>query len=265
MKKKKVIALTAVIGIIVISVIIVSAVNRDVLDSYKNNIEKGKPIDNGELVKMIKDSNVYNTPYEKLTKYSYNDFMFNLQHRKWSSDTSKILIAASHGMNDIISFNSLFPIEKLTVINDDCIFAEYKLEKENVPIHTFVVFERDVLNEDGKDFEIWQNYGEIYFAYPELISEQLSDFEGKRVAINGLPFVIDMRSTPYTFEAGNNSSLHFEETILIKDGVVVIDYTADSLQSNEITINTLTFIPYGKSDEHYLGNSFVKNSFSVFQ
>jgi hypothetical protein len=265
MKKKAIIFLIAIIGVIVILLIAIAAINGNNLDSLKNDLGRGKPIGEGELIKMIKDSNEFNTSYEKLAKYSYNDFMINLQHKKWSSINSKNLINSSFGMNDIISFNSLFPIEKLTVINNDCIYAEYKLEKDDRPFHAFVVFERSVLNEKGNSFERWHYYGEIYFAYSDISSDQLSSLEGKRITINSLPFMIDMRFTPYALGTDANSSLHFEETILIKDGVAVISYIADSFDSDEIAITDLAFIPYGKSDERYLGNSFVKNSFPVFK
>ena len=215
-----------------------------------------------DLVKAINETDKYNVPFESLTAYTYGDFMIRLTHGKKPSSSPKRTGDFSYGMQSVNTFDELFPINKLTVINNDCIFAEYKLDNNGMILRTYVIFDRYVgQSESAGEFELWNNYGEIYFAYPELNSERISVYKGDTVRIEELPFLIDLKYTARFINANGADLWHSEETLMLKDGYAIIDYAVDSPDSDMITVTDVTFIPYGEKNDKYPYNSLIINAY----
>ena len=216
----------------------------------------------GDLVKAINETDKYNLPFERLNAYTYGDFMIQLTHGKKPSSSPKRTFDFSYGMQSINTFDVLYPINKLTVINNDCIFAEYKLDNNGTILRAYVVFDRYVgQSESVGEFEQWNNYGEMYFAYPELNLERISVYKGDTVRIDELPFLIDLKYTARFIKANGADSWRSEETLILRDGYAIINYSVDSSSSDMITITDITFIPYGEKCDKYPYNSLVANSY----
>lgn len=215
----------------------------------------------------------YDSIMDKLTAYPYASFMGVIIKNPLFYDYSQhMLMASSSKLLYLSNFNQRFPIEKVNTINDDVKCVEYKLDKDGDLKHAYVFFEKDIY------------YGEMYFAYPDLSSEFFSDLSsGSTISIKGenpftiepahcaflanSPFSPDFDSSDFTGFSENGESTEFEEvwqeeTLLLKDGIMVIDFYYDSKYDSEITIKDLTFIKYGeKSEFPYNTSLLISNGF----
>ena len=235
----------------------------DMENSKPNEVSELDEINN--LVKVIKETDKYNMSFEELSVYSYDDFMFYLPTKKPSS-CEKIIRESSVSVDNIRLFNDLFPIEKLSIINDESVCAEYRLDKNGTEIHAFVVFEKSIkTSAEGVERETWRQFGETYFAYSSLTSNSLVQYIGTRQKISDIPFFIDLSHTiyfgPSNDESTDGSMFHSEETILLKDGYAIVDYLVDSPADHEITISDIKFIPYGTGENRYPNNSLLSNTY----
>jgi len=231
------------------------------LNHFKQKKENGELNKVGELVKMIRGSNDYNMDYDDLPAYSYDSFLAQILLKKPSSCPT-ILPETSHAMSNLTSFNDRFPIKKLIVVNNDCICAEYKLDRNCEQLHTFAVFNRSVKKADNtENYELWQYNGELYFAYPDLTSDDFSEYSGKRVRIDESLISIDLSHAVFFNSSDDPTLLHSEETVLLKDGFMVVDYIVDTIDDSEIQITDITFVAYDSTDSKYPNNSLMKYSF----
>ncbi|MBQ0102272.1 MAG: hypothetical protein KBT31_05715, partial [Firmicutes bacterium] len=215
--------------------------------------------DLGHVVAEIKEKGIDNTSFDSLTEYSFDEFNWKV----WQKPSSFINFVArtSYHLWNLDSFNRCFPIEKLSVINDDCIVAEYKLRKEENIFHAFVVFERIIIkDEKGINYENWGYSCETYFAYPSITIEDVSEINvsDKICTKDEMPFFVspnhnlDIESLPDEYR-------HFEDTAMLKDGILIIEY--DLLEDGVIEITSKTFIPYGEKNDSYPYNALIRNAF----
>ena len=259
--KKILISCGVAISILIIIATATEASNGGTIDFLKKKTEQGELIMSGDLIKSIKDSTEYNTSFDDLPTYPYDDFMFQVPYRKPSS-CEKTIPMSSFGMSDLFSFNDLFPIKRISIINDDCVCVEYKLNKDGHDIHAFLVFERDEgITESKERFESWAYYGELYFAYPELKAENLTVLKGEQ-KLESLPFRMELSKSVYIIDATEQQSLHAEETIMTRDGFVIIDYNADAPDGKNVQISNISVIKFGESSKKYPNNSLIINSFT---
>lgn len=201
---------------------------------------------------------------EELQAYPYDTFMNKISTKKPSS-CAKVIDTRSYVFNDLDSFDKSFPEKNLYKINDECVCAEYRLERNGSFLNAFVVFEKYTEPvDDDKKFETWMFYREVYFAYPSLESTDFADFKGDK-NYNEIPFVLDLSHTLFfndlSDELSDETTLHSEETIMLKDGFMIIDYYVDTSEKEIVTIAGTTFVPYGATNEGYPYNSLIKNSF----
>ena len=263
MKIRKIIIIPLVVLaiIIMLSIATVAAISYDPLNLFKQKSENGELNNEGELVNMIQESNNYNVIYDDLLAYSYDSFMLQISQKKPSS--CPIVLSGSSGkMNDLISFNDRFPIKKLSIVNEDCVCAEYKLDRNGELLHAFVVFEKRVKKADNADnYELWQYYGELYFAYPNLTSDNFTEYAGMSLSIDESPIFIDLNHTVFFNSSDNLTSLHSEETVMLKDGFMVVDYIVDTNDDSLIKITDTMFIAYDENDSKYPYNSLLKYSY----
>lgn len=259
MRKRVIIAICVLICIGIFSSVSVYAINNNSWGWFKRDPENGTLSEVGKLVSDIKEKGMYQMTYDELSEYSYDQFMFQI-HKKPSS-CPKIITNCSSVLLDLDSFNNNFPIERISVINDTCVCVEYKLKKDNLLYHALVVFERTVKEtSDGSAYEIWQNFGEVYFAYPSLTADFISELDtDEKISLKSkLPFMIDLEHTVYFNQTSNSSDLHSEETVFLEDGILIVEYNVDDLQNEIITVTEKTFIPYGEVNDKYPNNSLIR-------
>ncbi|MBR6409932.1 MAG: hypothetical protein IKS35_00910 [Clostridia bacterium] len=200
--------------------------------------------------------------FSDLPEYSYVRLMSNLSWKKPSS-APKIMPSSSSKMNSMDSFNALFPIKKGYYVNSDCICVEYKIKKQDSVLHAFVVFDVSTHNDSSYTYESYPFWGELYFAYPQLESDMVLSYNHSKCTLDSLPFLIDPSTTLFFGNAENQTpnTRHSEETILLKDGYMIIDYYVTGADSNELDITGMVFIPYGENNTNYPDNSLVKFAF----
>ena len=142
--------------IVIVSIVLFAATLTAIIASGADIIgllhgkiaENGEAVEEGELMKSILGSDSYKTDFNDLTPYSYDLFLVQIVRKPAAG--RNILSSDSFHLKDIFTFNDAYPIEKLTPVNDDCIVAEYKLDKNGEYIDTFVVFDKQVITEGEK-------------------------------------------------------------------------------------------------------------------
>ncbi|MBR5768173.1 MAG: hypothetical protein IKX86_05840, partial [Clostridia bacterium] len=143
-------------------------------------------------MKSILGTDAYKTNFDDLTPYSYDFFLVQIVRKPAAG--RNIFSSDSFYLKDIFTFNDAYPIEKLTPVNDDCIVAEYKLDKNGEYLDTFVVFDKQVITDGDKKYENWRYSGELYFADRELTFSDFEKYKGETVRTDKIPFVVDFRS-----------------------------------------------------------------------
>ncbi|MBQ7603987.1 MAG: hypothetical protein IJU75_03445 [Clostridia bacterium] len=262
MKKKVIVIIIVSVVLLAATLTAIAASGADILGLLRGNTtENGEPAVEGELMKSILGTDAYKTNFDDLTPYSYDDFLVRIVRRPAAG--RDIISTASFYLADIFAFNDAYLIEKLIPVNDNCIAAEYKLEKNGEYLDTFVVFDKQVITDGDKKYENWRYSGELYFANRELTFSDFEKYKGETVRTDKIPFVVDFRSVGFVSDTSDSADVYSEENYLLKDGFVIVRYSVNSYEEKEITVKDVIFIPYGEQDDRFQSDSLIKYLFRL--
>ena len=198
----------------------------------------------------------YNVPIETLTVYSYSEF--------WTRYDPSSTISITPQLIYLQEFNSVFPIERVKMIDENTVVVVYKLEMDYEALDreialAYVVFKRKVAElteEHGLDkvgsYESWKKNGEIYF-----VSKNLSKAAFSNVKVgDSLPSVIAV--DPAVLFDGDKahrteSIISFTTYRILSDGMMLIEFEAPLNSSghspglSDYKVTKKTFYPYGEA------------------
>lgn len=201
----------------------------------------------GSLVDSFDEND--NIKLSKLNAYNFVEFYFNNRARV-------VELAVSSQLFSLSSFNEVFPVQHIEILDETHICVIYKLQRDEKDYtYAYTFFERKIgKTEENVDYESWWKTGEIYFVN-KLISSKAFD----SVKVGDSAFDVNKIDNGVSFDADYDLRVdEFTSYRLLSDGIIIIDFKKDSTSENTGThfisdsesglknfkVEKITFYPY---------------------
>ena len=158
MKRKK----TAVVVIIVVLSVITILISMWIVNENKHS-KKDQEIDGDFIKKVIKSGKL-----DRLTPIGIDRFMADVPQIKMPISTANYL-------QTLNNFNTVFPIDSITRLDDNRVAVVYLLKSEKNSLFAVLLFEKTILDSSEKSSIYPKLYSYLFYAgYFFFYSEQLS-------------------------------------------------------------------------------------------
>ena len=223
----------------------------------------------GVFVKLLADSDNYNTPLDRLTVYSLDELSKNAVPRTSLFTENRSTFALEQSSRDvkISGLNHLFPVQRITAIDDDHVCFIYKTEYNGTTVYNYKVYERLLgANDDGFQFETWYDLGENYYIATLFSGNELKQLKpGNVIDKKMLSDLMMIRDNGSVWFNDNTVKLEYQDesvkdkvvsrvckaAILLEDGVAVITSRTDAEYTTRVLLEEIEFYPYGVKCEKY--------------
>ena len=223
----------------------------------------------GVFVKLLDDSDDYNMPLDQLTIYSLNDLSKNAIPRTSLFTENRSTFALEQSSRDvkISGLNHLFPVQRITAIDDDHVCFIYKTEFNGTTVYNYKVYERLLgTNDDGSKFESWYDLGENYYIARLFSGNELKQLiPGSVIDKKMLSDLMMIRDNGSVWFNDNTVKLEYQDesikdkvvsrvckaAILLEDGVAVITSRTDAEYTTRVLLEEIEIFPYGVKCEKY--------------